>query len=209
MNALQDVSFEHADAVGLDHSRVKKDSMALLLSGWRVRMNKPLLPGTAVTRTGIMNLGTCDAVRCYEICQNGESIVSATAIWFTVDTSVRKVTRVPEDYGKLFESVNEADNGLPYDRIMPEKTAEFIENFTVEPRDIDANNHLNNVKYIEKMLNLLPGDTEISEFQIKYRKEVKCGQTVSVYGKETEKGFYFDIRNESGAICTFAYVNKK
>lgn len=209
MNVLQDISFEHAEQVGIDYERLENDSLALLLAGWRVQFHKRLHRGTAVAKTGIAVVKSCDAVRCYELCQDGETKASATAIWFTVDTKDRKVTRVPDDYAKAFGNFDEENNSLPYGRIMPDKTTEFLEEFRIEPRDIDANNHFNNVKYIEKILNYVPQDCDISELRIKYRRELSVDEVACIFGKKMEKSLYFEIRNENDELCSFAYVDIK
>ncbi|MBQ7096894.1 MAG: hypothetical protein IJN96_02370 [Clostridia bacterium] len=209
MNVLQDVSFEHAEQVGIDYERLENDSLALLLAGWRVQFHKRLHQGKAVAKTGITEIRACDAVRRYELYQDGESKASATAIWFTVDTKERKVTRVPEDYAAAFESVDQENNGLPYERIMPDKTAEFLEEFSVEPRDIDANNHFNNVKYIEKILNFVPREREIDELRIKYRRELGVNDVAYIFGKKDTDNLYFEFRNVDDELCAFAYVDMK
>jgi len=208
MNLLQDISFAHATYAGIDEERLCEYGTALLLSGWRVKFLNKLLDAEVVVKTGIMNVGRCEAARKYEIHQDGECKVIATGIWFAVNTSIRKVSRIPEAYVSAFESVSEEDNGIPFDRILPEKDTVHLGEFSVEARDIDANNHFNNVKSIEKFLEYLPEDCELNELCVKYRKEVKVGETVSVRGKQLEKGFYLEFRNADDAVCTFAYVKK-
>jgi len=209
MNVLQDVSFEHAEQVGIDYERLENDSLALLLAGWRVQFHKRLNRGKAVAKTGITEVRSCDAVRRYELWQDGECKAMATAIWFTVDTNEHKVIRVPEDYVAAFESVDEEDNGLSYGRIIPDKSSELLDEFGIEPRDIDANNHFNNVKYIEKILNFVPREYDIDELRIKYRCELGVKDIARVYGKKSDNSFYFEIRNAEDVLCAFAYIHAK
>lgn len=209
LNLLQDVSFAHADSAGIDETALNSRGIALLLSGWRVKFFEKLTDKAVTVKTGIMRVGRCEAFRKYEIWQDGICKVAATGIWFSVDTKIRKVCRVPQEYVDAFERIDEVDNGIPFERFLPRDDCGHLQTFTVERRDTDPNRHFNNVKSVEKIMELVPDDFDTAEICIKYRKEVRQGDKVSVFGKETDKGYYFEIRNRDDAVCTFSYVNKK
>ena len=61
MNLLQDISFAHATYAGIDEERLCEYGTALLLSGWRVKFLNKLLDPDVVVKTGIMNVGRCEA----------------------------------------------------------------------------------------------------------------------------------------------------
>ena len=52
------------------------------------------------------------------------------------------------------------------------RRTEFIE---VQRNDIDLYLHMNNVKYIEVALDLLPEDFEINQLRVEYKKYAKLG----------------------------------
>ena len=209
IDLLQDVSIMHANSVGLDHDKFESIHIACLLANWRIKYIKPLIPFETVTvKTGIMKITKCETYRKYEIWQNGECIVIATALWFTVNTETMKISRMTEELFSVFECVTEEDNNLPCDKLRPEENTEFIGSTTVEKRDLDSNNHMNNVKSVEVALNRVPENYEFSEIQVKYRKELKDGETISVYGKETENGLYREIRNENKDVCVLISINR-
>ena len=209
LDLLQDISIAHADYVGLDSQKFRSVSVACLLAGWRVRFIKPLDDRKKVTvRTGLMNTTKCEATRKYEIWQNDECKVIATGVWFTVNTEKMKIARVVDELFAVFESVSEEDNHLPCAKLKPEEGAVLLGETCVQRRDLDTNNHMNNVKSVEEVLNFVPDNFEISELQVKYRKELKAGEPIKIYGKQMDNGYYYEIQNENNDFCVLVYTLK-
>lgn len=203
LDLLQDVSIAHADfAGGLGSERLSKEKVAFLLDGWRVRFDKPFDKSKVVTvKTGIMRVRKCETVRKYEIWQNGECKVIGTAVWYSVNTEKRAIARLEEKFYLGFDNIAEEDNGFEYVSIRPEKTAEFCAVARVARRDIDTNHHMNNVKSVEFMLDFLPDGFEISQLQVKYRKELREAEEVKIYGRQTDDGYHLEIKNAEDKTC--------
>lgn len=208
IDLLQDISIAHADHVGLDAKKLKSVSVACLLAGWRIKFINTVDSGEKVTvKTGLMQITKCEAYRKYEMWQGEECKVIATAIWFTVNTEKMRVARVTEELFTVFESVTEEDNNLSCHKLRTMEDVEFVGKTVVEKRDLDTNNHMNNVKSVEVALNRMPEDFEIGELQVKYRKELKEGEVIKIYRKICENSVYFEIRNESEQACVLVYVS--
>lgn len=209
IDLLQDVAIMHANSVGLDHEKFESVSVACLLASWRIKFIKPLIPYEKVTvKTGIMKITKCEAYRKYEVWQNGECKVVATAVWFTVNTEKMRIARVTEELFTAFESVSEEDNNLPCEKLKPAENTEYIGKSVVEKRDLDTNNHMNNVKSVEVALNRMPEDFEFSELQVKYRKELKEGEIIKVYGNADGEKLCYELRNENDDLCVLICANK-
>ncbi|GHV01008.1 acyl-ACP thioesterase [Clostridia bacterium] len=77
--------------------------------------------------------------------------------------------------------------------------------FAVLPSDLDLNMHVNNAKYADYLFNAFSLEelkaSEIAFFSLNFLKELKCGQTVSVWKeKRGDKEYGFEIRDESGTL---------
>ena len=209
IDLLQDISIMHANSVGLDHEKFESLHIACLLANWRIKYIKPLIPFETVTvKTGIMKVTMCETYRKYEIWQGDECKVLATALWFTVNTETMRISRMTEELFSVFECVTEEDNDLPCYKLRQVENAELIGSTVVEKRDLDSNNHMNNVKSVEVALNRVPENYEFSEIQVKYRKELKEGETIKVYGKAEENGLYREIRNGNDDVCILINIIK-
>lgn len=207
VDLLQDVSIIHSNSVGLDGKKYAELRIACLLAGWRIKFLESLVPYETVTvKTGIMKLTKFETYRKYEIWQNGECKVIATGLWFTVNTETMKISRDTESVFSVFECVTEEDNNLPCGKLKPLTDADFVGETTVEKRDLDTNNHLNNVKSVEVILNRMPEGFEFSELQVKYRKELKFGEKIRIYTKAEEDGVYSQIHNENDDPCVLIFA---
>lgn len=207
LDVLQDIAVQHSNSVGYDSDKLSELKIAWLLEGWRVRFDAPLHNRSKVTvKTGIMTLKSCESNRGYEVWQDGERKIVATADWFTVNTERMRITRIPAECIEAFDRVDEEDNDLPFERFKPETEIDVIDTRTVENRDLDTNHHMNNVKSAEIAFNYLPENFCISELVIRYRKELKKGGIFNVCQKNTDGGFCFELKNSHGESCVMVKV---
>ncbi len=207
LDVLQDVAIRHSSSVGYDNAKLSELKIAWLLEGWRVRFVAPLDGGSNITvKTGIMSLKACESERLYEVWQNGELKVVATADWFTVNTERMRITRIPAECIEAFDKVDEPKNGLPFERFKPETEIDVIDSRVVENRDLDTNHHLNNVKSAEIALDYLPDGFCPTEFTVRYRKELKKGEQIDICHKAIDGGLCYEIKNSSGEACVMVRV---
>lgn len=110
-------------------------------------------------------------------------IVRSSSIWALIDNNTRKVIVDREVISKLPEEKHDDQLPLPEKIANPEETI-FIETRKIHYSDLDFNSHMNNVRYVELLM-----DTKDSEFYKNYRpsfivlnymKEIKEKESVSV-----------------------------
>lgn len=207
LDVLQDISILHSYSVGYSLDVLYSRSLAWLLHGWRIRFFQPIKYGKdAVVKTGITNYNKFEAIRKYEIWQDGICKVTATAEWFTVDTNRMRLTKVPEDIRNAYECTEEEDNGLPFIKLRGNSEIPVISDMMVQNRDIDTNNHMNNVKSVEVLLDFISDRTHISELMITYKKELHKGEIVKICVKEKENGYLGELRNADNEPCVLINV---
>lgn len=199
IDMLQDISIIHSEAVGYPRDRLISMSIAWLLLGWRIKFIEPLDKNKSVeVRTGIMSVRKYEASRKYEIIQDGVCRISATAVWFTVNTDKMRVMRAPEEIYAAYDCVNEADNGIEFIKLRGKEELEVVAELEVEQRDIDTNNHMNNVKSVEVALDYLPKAERISELQITYRKSLYAKEKIKICMQKDDDGYFIEIVNSDG-----------
>ena len=114
----------------------------------------------------------------------GEVIINASSIWALIDNVSRKVIVDRDVISKL--PPESFDEQLP----LPEKIAilenkRFVEKRTIHYSDLDFNSHMNNVRYVELLM-----DTHDSEFYnthrlssitLNYMRELKEKEAIEVF----------------------------
>ena len=207
LDVLQDVAGRHSSSLGYSSEFLYSKSIAWLLQGWRVRVLSALNYETPVTiKTGIMNVKRFTSERKYEMWQNGELKVIATADWFTVDIDKLKPIIVPKEILENYESINEESNDLPFIKLRPEVETEFVKELKVEDRDLDQNQHVNNAKSAEILSDGLFDSSVLSEILITYRKAVMPENKMLIYRTKQDFGYYMELKNENNEPCVLMQI---
>lgn len=206
LDVLQDVSISHSAKVGFGLEGLYSISRAWLLEGWRVKIKEPLNSSEIVAKTGIMKMHHFSSFRKYEIWQDGVCKVEGTASWFLVNTETMRPMVVSEEMLAVYECENVPDNGIPFLKLRPGIETSFVSENPVFKRDLDTNNHMNNVKSAEIAMELLPDGAVVDEFKVTYRKAIQPEDTVKQYGSVTEKGYYAELKNGKDESCVLVDV---
>ena len=110
-------------------------------------------------------------------------IIRCSSIWALIDNNTRKVIVDRDVISKLPPEKRDDQLPLPEKVSLPEVN-NFIENRTIHYSDLDFNAHMNNVRYVELLM-----DTHDLEFYKKnrpffillnYMREIKEKETVSI-----------------------------
>ena len=98
LEVLQDVSICHSDEMGYTREKLASMNVAWLLSGWKINILSQIDSKSPITaKTAITETNKIQATRKYEIWQNDECKIKASAEWFTVDTERMSLTKIPEE----------------------------------------------------------------------------------------------------------------
>lgn len=115
---------------------------------------------------------------------NDKVIVRASSLWALIDNTTRKMISDREVIKKLPQETSPYELPLPSRIPIPEEKS-LIEKRKIHYHDLDFNSHMNNVRYVELLL-----DTHDKEFYREYRpsfislnymREIKEKEIVSVY----------------------------
>lgn len=116
--------------------------------------------------------------------KNNNIIIRASSIWALIDNNSRHAILDKDAISRLAEEHYENELSLPDKIIIPENLS-LLENRKIHYSDLDFNTHMNNVRYVELIM-----DTNDSTFYqnhhpkkitLDYKKEIKENEIVSVY----------------------------
>jgi len=142
------------------------------------------------------------ALRDFDIRQNDETIGSCVSAWIIIDTDTRRPVR-PKSFAHQLNPVEKAhvlDHSLEK---LPALAAPQIEKrFDVRYRDLDINQHVNYVSYIEWLLECVPGVGEnnrfLSELEVNFLGEALRNDSIRARCRQLDpKNFVHDILQES------------
>ena len=114
----------------------------------------------------------------------GEIIVSSSSIWALIDNNTRKVIVDRDVISKLPPESYDCQPDLP-EKLAESPNKRFIEKRTIHYSDLDFNSHMNNVRYVELLMDA--HDTafydahSIKRITLNYMRELKEKEAVDVY----------------------------
>ena len=114
----------------------------------------------------------------------GEIIVSSSSIWALIDNNTRKVIVDRDVISKLPPESYDCQPDLPEKLIEPQNKR-LVEKRTIHYSDLDFNSHMNNVRYVELLMDV--HDTafydahSVKRITLNYMRELKEKEAVDVY----------------------------
>ncbi|MEW6721063.1 MAG: acyl-ACP thioesterase domain-containing protein [Thermodesulfobacteriota bacterium] len=182
LHYFEDIATLNSEAAGFPLDYYWKTGQLFLLLKWDVAVSSwPLFGETVRIETRPTTFKRFLANREYRVIgKNGNALAEARSVWIFTDLRARKPVRVPEEIYGGFGVAGES--GASFDNL--EELPEFDGDapplrIAVGPADLDNNDHVNNVRYVEWALRSLPAgfaaERAASRIQVHYKKELHCG----------------------------------
>ena len=118
--------------------------------------------------------------------KDGNIIAIGTSRWIFVDTDRRRPVRLTADIVDLYES--ETDKSVFPEEIKDIEYEEdyiFKKEYYIQRRDIDINEHMHNLSYLDMAYEILPDDIYKNKIfdnvRIVYKKEIVYGENIECY----------------------------
>lgn len=209
-----EIATEHADIIGVGFDVMMKDNLAWVLSRMSIEMNRmPRVREEYSITTWIESYNRHYSERNMEITgANGEVLGFVRTIWFAIDLN----KRTPGDLSMLESlAITVSDRPCPIEkqgRLRPIGEPTHVGEYRFRYSDIDFNNHVNSVKYMELLLNQWPLEYhqlhDIARFEIAYLHETHFDDEVKVNVAQVENVADAEILNENAVACRCRVIFK-
>jgi medium-chain acyl-[acyl-carrier-protein] hydrolase len=153
-NFLQETASNNAEQLGFGYNDLIKDGLFWVLSRARINISKYLSLGEEVIiETWPKGIDKLFALRDFKIYNStGDVVGTATTCWLMVDSKTMRPTRPDSLSTKVPpHSIEPAISETPGKIIEPEAKIAVAEK-VIGYSDIDINQHVNNVRYVEYVL---------------------------------------------------------
>ena len=184
-NYMQEAAGISAARLGWGIQALQSEGLTWMLSRLRVNVTRYVPWGEAVTvRTWPSGMkGRLVAKRCFlGIGPGGEEVFRASSEWLYVDIGAQKIAKLPESFAGL------VPDGTP-DFEFPDIGGKFAHLPSVDSgvevltrrSDLDFNDHVNNVHYVEWMLDNAEcriENVECTDIDISFRQAAKAGEAL-------------------------------
>lgn len=203
LNIIQEVAIRNSEYAGFGITKLREMNRAWLLQGINVRFEKSAETSSPIEAyTAVKSLHGVLSERGSIIKQEGVVLAKSIANWCLLDTNKMRLARVPEEMTNSYECCDfDGDEFFTYERPEICEDAPSLYKVRVFNKELDTNNHLNNQKGAELLMDALPFDFDIRDIKIIYPNPAYLGEELDVCVKETENGYYVHLKNADGKIC--------
>lgn len=196
-NYMQEAAGNHATRLGLSMQSLIDNNMVWILNRFTVRMYRYPVTGERIRiETWPSGADRLYAYRDFELFdESGEMILSARTAWLILDFVRRRPVMLSEEV-KEIAAMNRRFASIDVPERPPRISGEVVRvtRFPVRLSDLDLNRHVNNVKYLEWVLETLTDQgtaVRPKSFDIQFKAESKYGDVVVA-----QKLFYPDNPGE-------------
>ena len=200
---FQDTTMFHSDSLGQGINNLMKDNIAWLLASWHIKINRyPRYNETIRARTWATKFAGVYGYRDFEIVdENDEVVAVASSAWFLYDSLNQKLCRVTPQIAEVYNP--EPDfvfKTASEPRLHVPKQYEDVYTCSVTKRDLDTNNHVNNVHYIDYALEALPEGFVVRELRVSYKNAAVLGDKICVGINREDDAYTCVLHNGEGSV---------
>ena len=205
---LLQAATRHAEERNFGYSFMTDQQRAWVLMRMTIELSEyPRNDTTIKLHTWVSDVNKLFSERCFAFeDQDGNYIGYARSMWASIDLETRRPTNIL-DLQRMIELKSDRVCPIPSAAKIPSiKDVEFTTSFTVKYSDIDINEHLNSMKYIEHFIDVFPlemfQEKEIKTFEINYIAEGQYGTTLDILQSKTELNkSVLEMKHHDKTIC--------
>lgn len=203
LEILEDIACKHSDLAGFGIKDIPIKHLSWVLLNWKVKILKRVSYGTDLkVRTWAKVYNKFQTTRDFEVYDdNNELVCIATSKWTLIDIEKSSMARITDEILGIYnpEDKNVFEN--PEIEKLSEPTSfsnEFI--YKTQRRDIDVNNHMHNLNYLDVSYEALPENVynsdECNNVEIMYKKAIMANDTVKCLYSFENDAHYVTMKSE-------------
>ena len=202
LKIMEDVSGFHSASVGYGLFEIESKKRAWMLLDWKMKVIKrPKYNDEIKAETWSRKADRLYAYRDFQIKDKDDNIIAiATSRWIFVDIDRRRPVRLTPDIIDLYESEN--DKKVFEEELEDIKCEDYIfkKEYYIQRRDIDMNEHMHNLSYLDMAYEILPEEVYknkvFDNVRIAYKKEIVYGEKIECYYLESNNKYIITAKTK-------------
>lgn len=186
LNYLWDVVIAQSESLGETKEGIIHNSCIWVLLKYDINIYEyPKFKDVITVDTEAIGIKKFYGYRNYTIKNSdGKIIGDAFSTAIVIDAEKRRPLRITPDQYDIYGITGEFDKTVVLDDLISLENAQYSKEYSIRYSDIDSNNHVNNVKYIEMSIDTLPEDIvnnyRLSNIKVLFKKETSYGDTIHI-----------------------------
>nr|BFD60067.1 thioesterase [Bdellovibrio sp. CKG001]BFD63473.1 thioesterase [Bdellovibrio sp. HM001] len=186
LNLLQETAWMHAESLGFGMQDMEKDGLFWVLTRQTLQMKQwPRFGENLQVQTWLRPPEGAFVSREFVVLnQQGQEIGLCSTSWLALDRQSKKI--LPAQNLRPWESLTHPRaTGLTPEKIPVQGTYEKIAKYRVRNSDLDINQHVNNTKYAQWILDAVPYDLhrklQLNSYSVNFLAETHLGDEVEIH----------------------------
>lgn len=207
LKMLEEIAERNSFEVGFGLENLAETNKAWLLLDWKVEINeRPKYKEILSVETWSRKMERCYGYRDFEMYNDKNKLIAkGSSKWVLIDIEKRRPIRINEEdaakYAVYDKGYSVFENEIEKLEELNDEKLNFVKKYKIQRRDIDVNQHMNNISYLELAYEILPDEVFyeniFKNIRITYKKEIKYGEEVSCYYSFKENKHIITIKNEN------------
>jgi acyl-ACP thioesterase len=199
---LEDIGWEHAGLLNLGFSDILKQNLMWVLVRFKIKIKKfPDLHDTVMVKTWAGDKDNLFWYRDYKISdKDNNELARATSTFIIINIKTRRPHRSDDMFRVIIDveerSFEEKLGKLP---IINDETIRYQKR--VNYSDLDLNDHVNNIKYVEWVLDSYPlqffKENQVKTLEVNYLAEAHYQNTVVINSQMPDLTHLHRVKRES------------
>lgn len=209
---FQDIAGLHSENLGIGRSVLEANGALWVLARARVDIVRyPIWNEEITIETWPLAPNRLEFMRDFLVKDSsGQILAKAVSTWVIIDKKTRKLKRTDSIFSKYPPTIKERAIDCRLGRLKPKGTLEKVYTREVRYSDIDLNEHLNNAKYVDFIMDAFTIKEHkkyfIKSIEISYSNEALPGDTISFFTDTwliDENTVYMEGINETSGGLNF------
>ena len=184
---MQETAWHHADHLRVGYSDLWERQFFWVLSRLSIQMEEyPRWGDRIKIKTWLAGIGRLFALRHFSIADSrGNLIGMAKSAWLVLDLKSRRPQRIEPVFKHILHLFDDLPSTKEPEKLPSPVRSKMEKSYTVRYSDIDMHHHVNNIKYIEWILDSYPFEMnqthQIRTFEINFLAESSYGDAISIH----------------------------
>ena len=207
LSFFEDIGGLHSDLAGYGLKSIEKTKMSWVLLNWKIKVLKKILyDGEPIkVRTWSRNPVRACTFRDFELYNSkGELCVIGSSKWTLIHFEKGLIRITPEITEKYFPEEKTVFENFDFKKIQEPSQYSSIYEYTVLRRDIDINNHMHNLNYLDLAYEALPKEIyenfSFDNVEIMYKNGAKLYEKLKCFYSKANDEHFVTIKSNDEKI---------
>lgn len=207
LTILQDIAEMHSASIGYGVTDIYTTNNSWALLSWKVKfISRPKYGEDLTIRTWARYYTKLFSYRDFEVYNTeGKLLAIATSKWVLIDIEKGKIAKLDDSIMELYNPEDKSVfDTVEIDKLTEPDSYSSTTNYLIRKSDIDVNNHVNNLFYVDMALEAFPGDTNefnsCTELEIMYKHQIRLDDDVTLHYSNENNEHCVAIKSDNSNV---------